>query len=271
MIHDQKTGNQKVIEITKPWKCAASPYWIAVTTLYHGLHLYTTDGILVRIVPDSTDVSCVAFHPHNTNILAIGYGDGTVRICDGLTSRHESAFKQHLFIITNIRFASDRCLLLSSHNSIASIINLDDQFQLVSLIIYEGHLCWIKDILPFPFSQCLTCSSDETIQVWDCGTGACLGTLNEHTNWVTSLAMHPIRKQFASGSYDKSVIIWSSETFEVLRRIRFPEEVQSIAFGKSDTLYAGIFHNVMSCNALTGEVGLVLIPGTGYCESLFPS
>ncbi len=80
--------------------------------------------------------------------------------------------------------------------------------------------------------------------------------------------MHPTGKQFASGSHDHSVIIWSSETFEILRRIRFHEVVQSIAFSKSDTLYAGIFHNVMSCNALTGEVGLVLIPGTGYCESL---
>jgi WD40 repeat protein len=85
---------------------------------------------------------------------------------------------------------------------------------------------------------------------------------------VTSLAIHPTGKQFASGSDDHSVIIWSTKTFEVLRRIRFPEEVQTIAFGKSDTLYAGIFQNMMSCNALTGEVGLVLIPGTGYCESI---
>ncbi len=147
LIDDLETDEQNVIEIAKPWKCAASPYWIAVTSCVNGLDLFTTDGVLVRIVPDSTEVSCVAFHHLSTNILAIGYGDGAVRICDGLTSRHVSAFKQHTFIITNIRFASDRCLLLSSHNSTGSIINLDDRFQLVSSIRLEGHLCWIKDIL----------------------------------------------------------------------------------------------------------------------------
>jgi hypothetical protein len=93
MIHDLETGEQNVIEITKPWKCAASPYWIAVTSRVNGLHLFATDGVLVHIVPDSTEVSCVAFHLRSTNILAIGYGDGTVRISDGLTSRHVSAFK----------------------------------------------------------------------------------------------------------------------------------------------------------------------------------
>jgi WD40 repeat protein len=134
----------------------------------------------------------------------------------------------------------------------------------VSSIKLEGHLCWIKDILPL----LSLCSSDETIKVWDCQTGACLRTLNEHTNWVTSLAMHPTRKQFASGSQDHSVIIWSSETSRGSAPHSVSQRSANDRVWQKYTLYAGIFHNVMPCNAPTGEVGLVLIPGAGYCESL---
>jgi WD40 repeat protein len=115
----------------------------------------------------------------------------------------------------------------------------------------------------------VTCSDDKTIKVWDCKAGACLRTLSDHKDSVTSLATSSKEGFFASGSLDRSVIIWSSETFEVLRRIEFPNLVQSLLLGDRHILYVGVYnHGVMSCNALTGEVGPVVIPATGSVSGL---
>jgi WD40 repeat protein len=261
VIHDLETGDQMEINVNNPWKCAASQYFFAVTTSRSGLHLFSADGVLVHIVPDSTEAYCVAFHPRNTNILAMGYLDGTVRLWNVLLQAYVSSIRQHYRQIPNIRFTSDCRLFMSSYDNDASIATLDDQFQIVSSVNLEGHTDLVNDIIPLPdTSQCVTCSDDDNIKVWDCETGACLRTLTQHTDCVTSLAMHPNGQHVASGSYDRSVIIWSSETFAVLHHIPFPSWAQSLVFGESDTLYVGVHdHGLMSCNALTGETGRVIV------------
>ncbi len=229
LIHDLETGVQKAIEINGPRRCFASPYYIAVTTLFHGLHLYTTDGDLVHVVPDSLNAECVSLHPRNTNILVIGFKDGSVRFWDVSARAYVSSFKQHTEEVTGILFTPDFRLFLSSADNNASIVTLDAQFQILSSVKLRGHTNWVNDILPLPSSNmCVTCSYDKTIKVWDCETGACLRTLVEHTQAVNSLTMCPHAKHFASGSYDSSVIIWSCATFEVLRRMSFPSLVRSL-------------------------------------------
>jgi WD40 repeat protein len=270
VIHDQETGHQKMVEITKPWKCTSSQYFLVVTAVEDGLHLFTIDGVLVHIVPDSKDARCVAFHPHNTDILAIGYKDGSVRVWHVSTQSYGSTFKEHTDLISNIRFAPDCRLILSSWDNTASIVTLDDQFQLISLKKFKGHTDRVTDILPLLSSkQCVTCSDDYTLNVWNCQTGACLRTLTDHTYPVTSLAMHPNGQYYASGSQDRTVIIWSSETFEAVRRIDFPKPVASLIIDESNTLHVGVYlHGVMSCNVLTGEVGSVIIPETKFILGL---
>ncbi len=71
VILDLETSKQKVIKIKHPWMCATSQHLLAITTTNDGLHLFSTDGVLVRIVPKSTKASCAAFHTLNTNILPL--------------------------------------------------------------------------------------------------------------------------------------------------------------------------------------------------------
>jgi WD40 repeat protein len=271
VIYDLETGEQKEIEIKWPLRCVSSHYRIAITTYADGLHLFSTDGVLVHIVPDSNKSRCAAFHPRNSNILAIGHTDGTMRIWDVCTEAYVSSFKVHAYGISNIRFSPDCQLFLFSADKTALIITFDAQYQISSSVKLEGHTDWIGDILPLVSSNqwCVTCSYDRTIKVWDCETGACLRTLTVHTNDVVTLALRPNGQRFASGSRDRSVIIWSCETLEVLRCIPFPSLVPLLAFGESDTLYVGVYeHGVMSCNALTGELGPVIISGTGSISGL---
>jgi WD40 repeat protein len=256
VIHDLETGAQKVIKISHPWKSSASQHLLAIVTHEDGLHLFSTDGVFVHIIPDSTGARCVAFHPRNTNVLATGYGDGTVRMWDVTMRIDVSSFQEHTHGITNIRFTPDCRLFLSSHDHAASIVTLDDQFQIVSSVKLEGHTDIVTDALFLRASnQCVTCSNDDTIKVWDCQTGTCLRTLVELAQAVKSLAIHPNGQYFASGSEDRTIIIWSSKTFEVLRRISFPSWVRALMFGESDILYAAVIETgVMSCNVLTSEM-----------------
>jgi WD40 repeat protein len=270
VIHDLETGHQRIIQIERPIECATSTNLLAIPTFGDGLRVFTIHGVLVHVVPDSTQAKCVSFHPRNTNILAIGYKDGSVRMWDVSAQAFVSFFKAYPYGIVNLEFAPDGRLFLSSYDFTASIVTLNDQFQHVSSIKLNAHADWVNHILPLaPLNKCVTCSNDQTLKVWDCETGVCLRTLTEHTNVVTDLAMHSSGSYFASGSTDRTVIIWSSETFEVLRRISFPNQIQSIVFGESDTLFAAVYdHSIMSCNALTGEIGPVTIPQTGSCHSL---
>ena len=52
-------------------------------------------------------------------------------------------------------------------------------------------------------------SADKTVRVWDARTGACVHTLEGHTDYVLSVAVHPLGTLLASGSEDNTLKLWS--------------------------------------------------------------
>ena len=186
------------------------------------------------------------------------------------TEARLSSFQKHTKRISSIRIATDGRLFLSSHDGKASTVTVDSGFHDVSSINLEGHAHLVHDILPLPSSsQCVTCSDDKTIKVWDWPSGACLRTLTQHSGAVSVVVVHPSADAFASGSRDHTVILWSSESFEVLHRIWFTFWPRSLAFSSNGMLYAGVdYSGVMVCNASTGEVGPVFIRCEGAITDL---
>jgi WD40 repeat protein len=269
VIHDLDTCEQMAIDVNGPWKCALSQRYIAVANSAQGVQLFSRTGKHTHVVPESRNVSCIAFHPSN-EVVAIGFKDGSICVWDAQAQGALSLFTAQSDCVINIRFAPNGCLFLSSYNETASLITLDDAFKLVSSMKFEGHTGPVIDILPLPSSnQCITCGSDKTIKVWDCQTGAWLCTLTEHTEWVVALRLHPSVHVFASASFDRSVIIWSFTTYELQRRIVFQAEIRSLVFGANDMMYVGVHGcGVTPCNAHTGEVGSVIIPAVGYIQDV---
>jgi WD40 repeat protein len=253
-----------------PDKCSLSNRHIAVTAAHSGLHLFTIKGKFVHTVPGSLQATAVAFQPHNPRILAIGLKDGSVHMWDVYARRIVISIYKHDQRIINMRFAPDGCLLLSSCDHTASIILFDVHSRVELDISLEGHMNWVNDITAIPTSHnCVTCSGDRTVKVWDSQTGACLHTLSQHTDAVIALAMHGRGHVFASGSTDQHVIIWSSQTLNPLHHMQFPQCIEALIFGQGDALFVSVYaHGVVSSNAVTGEIGPVVIQGGGVVSNL---
>jgi WD40 repeat protein len=270
VIQDLETGDQKVIKAKLPLKCVASQCIVVVTTCSEGLYLLNHDGDLIHVVPDSTNAICAAFHPHSTDILAIGFKDGSVCIWNVRAHAYTSSLKHHTDRISSIGFTRDCKLLLSSWDKTASIISISNQSTHSYAVKLESHSHWVTDIMPLPSTnQCVTCSLDKTIKVWDSQTGQCIRTLTEHGVPVNSLSCHPSQPSFTSANSDRSATVWSTDTFEGLRRIAFPNWIQSLVCGENHTMYVGVVKcGVMQCDALTGEAGPVVIRGKGQVYGL---
>ncbi len=255
---------QQDIEVFHPVLCATSDRYIAVVVHRWQLLVYAHTGGVVYDVPDAHSVSSLDFHPHCSGILVYSSTRGSVIICDVERQVQLSTVKEHTYGLYRSLFSTDGRLFMASADKTASIVTLDHQFQVTSRIILQGHTSTVKDILPLTSYQCVTCSFDTTLKVWDCQTGECLRTLHQDLGSVEALALHPSANCFASGSAKEYVLIWSIKTFEILHCIKFPQKINSLVFDEDALLCVGVrIHGVMSCNALTGELGSVIIPESG--------
>jgi len=63
-------------------------------------------------------------------------------------------------------------------------------------------------------------SFDSTVRLWDVERGVSLHTLTRHKEPVYSVAFSPDGKFLASGSFDKCVHIWCTQTGKLVRPIR---------------------------------------------------
>ena len=60
-------------------------------------------------------------------------------------------------------------------------------------------------------------SDDNTIRIWDAGTGAAVGSpLKGHTSLVHSVAYSPDGRHIVSGSNDRTVRIWDAEASVII-------------------------------------------------------
>jgi WD40 repeat protein len=63
-------------------------------------------------------------------------------------------------------------------------------------------------------------SYDQTVKLWDVGTGRILETLRGHASWVWSVAFSPQGQLLASCSSDETIKLWDTKTGKCLKTLR---------------------------------------------------
>ena len=85
----------------------------------------------------------------------------------------------------------------------------------------QGHSCQVRSVVISSDGRAIaSCSDDQTVRLWDIGTGECLRTLQGHTNRVESVAFRLDGQALASGSYDETIRLWDVRTGECLKTLR---------------------------------------------------
>ncbi|MGK7900273.1 MAG: trypsin-like peptidase domain-containing protein [Hormoscilla sp.] len=83
-----------------------------------------------------------------------------------------------------------------------------------------GHSRLVYSVAISPDGQLLASGSrDDTIKIWNLGSGRLLRTLTGHSDWVRSVAISPDGQLLASGSDDNTIKIWNLGSGRLLRTL----------------------------------------------------
>lgn len=120
-------------------------------------------------------------------------------------------------------------------------------------------------------AELITGGHDGTVRIWDAASGAQLGLIGLHTDWVWGIDIHPTLPLVASGSHDGTVRIWDYQTRQRVVTLQFNSRVWSVAFtpdGK--TLIVGADNSISIYNTANWtNQSTVVVPGPVYSISPF--
>ncbi|CUV04370.1 unnamed protein product [Cryptosporidium hominis] len=192
-------------------------------------------------------VLCCSFSP-DSNLLATGSGDTTVRLWDLLTETPEMCLKGHLNWVLTLAWSPDSTLLASAGMDNAICIwnpsKGDKVFRklkghskaVVSLAWQPLHLMDYSaetkvndgeesatesgsNNLYFP--KLISASKDFTLKIWNITTGTIINTLSSHTEMITHVKWTGINQEYVvSSSRDTLIKVWNPETGQLLRDLK---------------------------------------------------
>ena len=182
-------------------------------------------------------VMAVSFSP-DSNILASGSNDQTVRLWDVKTGQCLKTLRGHNSRVQSLAFSEDGKMIASGSND--KTVRLWDVETGKCLQVLTGHYRRILAIVfHLKYGLVISCGEDETVRFWNITTGKCVRVLKTQVNWMSSMALHPEGKILITASDGNTVKFWDIETGKCTQILAgYQERVWAVAFSPDGQKFA---------------------------------
>ena len=143
---------------------------------------------------------------------------GDIYVCNANNPKPTANIpRAHSDAINSVRWDPKGGYLAScSDDNTVKIWDLNNLNQPVYSLSGHTQSIYSVDWSPATSKQHLFASAGTEVKIWDPSTGNCLMTLTKHTDPIYSVHFSPDGQYIASGSHDKTLRIWSTETGTLL-------------------------------------------------------
>ena len=217
----------------------------------------------------TSSVYSVVFSP-DSQTLASGSSDATVRLWDAKTGHLLRTLTGHTPWVLSVSFSSDGQMLASGGGDMVRLWDVktgrhfrtirDDQFGVTHVAFRPGD------------QTLATYGSDSTVRLWDAKTGRLLRVLR-HTSGIFSMSFSPDGQMLASGRWDDTIRLWDVNTDRLLRTltghtgpvasVSFSSDGQTLASSGGDMVRLWDVNTGRLLRTLTDRAGSVSFSSDG--------
>lgn len=202
-MENGKTINEPAIEPKKrPWKSVYSERYKVEKNWRKGLY------VCKEFTGHTDGITCLQF---NTKYLISGSYDATIKIWDIQTKECIRTLVGHTKGIRSLVFDNQK-LISCGLDSTIKVWNYHTG-QCIST--YRGHEDAVVSV-DFLDKTIVSGSADHTVKVWHVDSRTCY-TLRGHTDWVSSVKIHPQSNTAYSASDDTTIKMWDLKTHKCLK------------------------------------------------------
>jgi WD40 repeat protein len=236
--------------------------------------------LLRTVKASASNLHCVAFSP-NGRLLAVGGGnpseDGSVEVLSWPEGILRAKFAGHGDSVRSVAWLDDARLLAASIDREIKLWDL--KHAAGAVLAFKGHsrsvdaICLVEN-----GRKLVSTGADQSVRVWDLGSGELIRSLNQHTKPVRALAVRPARDglpMVASAAGDRTIRFWQPTIGRMVRYVRLEAEPLDIAWlGDGSRIVASCIDGlvrVVDPEEVTVTRTVAAIKGWAYTVAAHPS